>query len=220
MIYKVIPTQGNQTATLACRDTPMENIKMEDLIETPTSEVIEHVQDPLKEELEKVTGGRTEEEKATFTFKKQAERLTALGIDPASLIGGTKALLQDDDDAPVTMGMFKQMQQQQTSKSALQMADDISNETERELVKYHLQNTIRSTGNPAKDLELASSLVSSVKNKQVLDELARRTPARTYSSNGGAVPRIEQEPELTREEQAFMRPPFNLSKEQVISARS
>jgi len=50
-----------------------EEIKQEDIITTPTSEVIE--QDPLKEELERVTKnqGRSEAEKAAFSLKKTAE---------------------------------------------------------------------------------------------------------------------------------------------------
>lgn len=197
----------------------MEIEKQEEIIETPTSEVIE--QDPLKEELEKVRTGRTEEEKAAFTFQKQAERLTALGIDPANVLGIKKATPSEaiDDDAPVTVGMWKKLQEEQASKTALQLADDITGETERELVKYHLQNTIRSTGNPTKDLELASNLVNAVKNKQVIEEIARKTPAKVYSSPGGGTPHKEQEPELTKEELKYMGAPFNLSKQSILDAR-
>lgn len=194
----------------------MEHENQEEIIETPTSEV---EQDTLKEELEKVTGGRTEEDKATYTFKKQAERLVTLGIDPLSLINAQKPVQNEDDDAPITKGMLKQIQQEQASKTALQMTDDITNETERELTKFHLQNTIRSTGNPVKDYELAASLVNAVKNKQVIEEIARKAPVKTYSSNGGSAPAKEVEQPLTNEELKFMRPPFNLSKEKILEAR-
>jgi hypothetical protein len=126
-------------------------------------------QDPLKIELERVKGGRTEEEKAEFTFKKQAERLQALGKDPADILGIKKEPKEEveEDDKPVTIGMLKKMQQDTASKTAIQLANDISNETERELAKWHLENTIRSTGNPTKDLELALNLVNGVKKAKL-----------------------------------------------------
>lgn len=193
----------------------------EEIIETPTSEVIE--QDPLKEELEKVQKtGRTESEKATHSFRSTAKRLTELGLDPASILGITQVKSvdeSDDDNAPITVGMYKKLQADSATKTALQLADDISNDTERELVKYHLDNTIKSTGNPSKDLELAESLVNAVKNRQVIEEITRKTPAKTYSSSGGSAPHKEQEPELTKEELLYMKPPFNLSRDAVIKAR-
>ncbi len=203
------------------------NIQMEDIIEqedVSTSEAVEQP-DTLKEELEKVRGGRTEEEKATFTFQKQAERLTALGIDPANILGIKKEapIEQSEDDAPVTLGMLKKMQAEEakeaSSRSALQLAEGIANETERELTKWHLQNTLRSTGNPSQDLELASSIVNAAKNKQIIEEVNRKTPTKQATSSGGAAPQIEQEIELTPDELSFMKAPFHLSKQQIIAAR-
>jgi hypothetical protein len=129
----------------------MNDIQMEDLQETPTSEVIEPTQDPLKEELEKVRStSRTEEEKAAYTLRSTAQRLTALGKDPAEILGFNKLIVSEDEDAPVTMKMLREMQAESANKSSLQLADDIQNESERELVKFHIQNTIRSTGNPSR----------------------------------------------------------------------
>lgn len=209
----------------------MENkLKMEDLIETaPTSEAttVEDTQvetteqDPLKIELERVKSGRTEEEKAEFTFKKQAERLQALGKDPASILGikpETKEEV-DEDDKPVTLGMLKKMQQESATKSALELANDIPNETERELAKWHLENTIRSTGNPSKDLELALNQVNAVKNKQILEELSRKGTTKTFSTATSAPANQNNDAvELTQEEKTLMS--FgNLTVEEVLKAR-
>jgi len=186
-------------------------------IETETSE-----QDPLKTELERVQQtGRTEKEKAEFTLRKNAERVKALGGDPTSILGIEKEVdIEDEDDKPVTLGMLKKMQQETASKTALQLAEEISNETERELAKWHLQNTIKSTGNPAKDFELSLSLVNAVKNKQILEEIGRKGPAKTHSSGSSAPAKTEgNEIELTKDELAFMNPPFNLSKEEILKAR-
>src|ERR1035437_4865765 len=120
----------------------MSDLKMEDLVEkkevTPASEEkvetkveetkVETEQDPLKTELERVQKSKySDEEKAEFTFKKQAERLKALGKDPASILGIEKD--EDEDDTLLTVGMLKKMQQETASKTALQQADEIQNET-------------------------------------------------------------------------------------------
>lgn len=208
-----------------------ENIKMEDIIETPTSEVKEtevvtevDEQDPLKTELEKVkSSGRTEAEKAAYTLKKNAERLKELGGDPVAILGikpveDTEE--ENEDDKPLTIGMYKQIQSQASQKTALQLADEIQNDTERELTKFHIENTIKSTGNPSEDLRLARMLVNSVKNTKILEELNRKgTPSSHSSASGAPAKDVEVKGDLTTEELAFMKPPFNLTKEQIIKAR-
>lgn len=203
-----------------------ENIKQEDLIDS-TSESTEETstedtqQDPLKAELDKVQKkeGRTELEKAAYSLKMNADRLKVLGGDPRAILGDEKEL-EDEEDKPVTVGMLKKMQQEQAAKSAIQLAEDISNETERELVKYHLENSIKSTGNPAEDLNLARAIVNAAKNKQILEEEVRKSSARTHSSASSAPLRQgDPEPELTVQEMAYMKPPFNLTKEEVLKAR-
>lgn len=208
-----------------------ENIKMEDLVEKPdlTSEpaqveetkVDTTEQDPLKIELEKVQRtGKTEKEKAEFSLKKNADRLKELGGDPSAILGMDKTDEDlEEDEKPVTLGMLKRMQQDTATKTAIQIAEELPSETERELAKWHLQNTIRSTGNPTKDFELAMNQVNAVKNKQILDEMRRKTTAKTHSSGSSAPAKYEADIELTHEELTFMRPPFNLTKEQIIKSR-
>lgn len=210
----------------------MENIKMEDIVEETTStseevaettetketEVVE--QDPLKTELERVrTVGKTEKEKAEYSLKKNAERVKALGGDPTQILGFKEEQVSEEDDRPVTIGMLKRMQEETTAKTALQMAEEISNETERELVKYHLQNTIRSTGTPAQDLKLARALVNSVKNSQILEETARKTAPKTHSNASGVDAKQEKEVAFTPDEQRMMAPPFNVSPAEILEAR-
>jgi len=215
-----------------------DKITMEELVDAPTSDATvqtpdqiaqeeqdAQAQDPLKVELEKVTSGRTEAEKAEFTFKKQAERLESLGIDPKNVLGikdPSVVVTNDepsDDNAPVTVGMLKKMQQQTAEKSALQLADSITNATERELVKYHLENTIRSSGNPQQDFETAQSLVNAVKNKQILDTVVAKPAAVIASSNGGASSHVEQTPELSKEELLYTQKPFNMTPAEIIATR-
>jgi len=177
-------------------------------------------QDPLKIELEKVKkGGRTKKEKLIYTKKRIEEQLSELDEDGGANTDNDE---DDDDDKPLTKGEFKKMQQQNATKSALQLAEDIENETERELAKWHLQNTIRSTGNPKEDLRLAMNQVNAVKNSKILEELGRKgkpKPNSTQSSAPGTFTG-DQDEELTADEAAFMKPPFNMTKEQILKTRT
>ena len=212
----------------------MENIKMEDIVEkpSPTSEEaqvetavkpeVETEQDPLKTELEKVQkkSKYTELEKAEHALKSTAERLKILGGDPNTILRIEKETPDiDEDDTPLTVGMLKKLQQENASKSALEEADEINNETERELVKFHLQNTIKSTGSPKEDLKLARALVNAVKNTQIIEEVNRKTPPKTYSNSSGAPAKQEVEVTYSQAELDMMKPPFNITPAQILAAR-
>lgn len=191
------------------KETPVPPSGTEQIEGEPTPE-----QDPLKTELEKVQRkGRSKAEKLLYTKKRVDEQLKELGIEDDQSE-------PDEDDKPVTVGMLKKLQQQTATKTALQLAEEVTNPTERELLIYHLENTIRSTGNPQQDFELARGLVNAVKNKQIIEESIRKPIARTHASGSGAPAKANKpQDDLTPEEQAFMKPPFNLSREQIIKAR-
>jgi hypothetical protein len=198
----------------------MTDIKEEDIVTPVVTEEPEikpeGEQDPLKTELERVKkGGRTQKEKLLYTKKRIDEQLREIdgddGVEPSPDV--------DDDDAPVTVGMLKQIQAQTATKTALQLADEISNETERELVKHYINNIINSTGNPKEDLRLARALANDVKNKQILEQVQQRPGVKRASANGGGQPYTPEEEELSADETAFMKPPFNLSKDKILEAR-
>ena len=187
----------------------MEDIKQEDIVTPSVTEEVEvkteTEQDSLKTELERVKkGGRTQREKLVYSKKRIEEQLREINgdVEPTPEV--------DDDDAPVTVGMLKQIQAQTATKTALQLADEISNDTEKELVKYYINNTINSTGNPKEDLRLARALANDVKNKQILEQVQQKPTAKRASANGGGQPYIPEEDELSADEMAFMKPPFNL----------
>lgn len=168
-------------------------------------------QDPLKNELEKFQRkGRTKAEKLLYTKKRIDEQLKELGIEEE----------EPDDEKPMTIGMFKKLQAQTAVKSAIDLAEEVNNPTERELLKYHLENTIRSTGNPQEDFKIAQRLVNASKNEQIVEETLRKPQVNSHASGGGAPPKQpEKETEFTAEELTYMQPPFNLSKEAIIKAR-
>lgn len=175
-------------------------------------------QDPLKSELDKIQNkgeGRTRKEKLLFKRKQIEQQLREEFPEDHD-----NEIDDMDDNEPLTVGRFKAMEKERAVKTALQMADDISDEVERELVKYHINNTIRSTGNPAEDLNLAKAIVNSKKNAQIAEEIARKSKAKDHPSGSSApANRPQQEEELTPEELAFTRPPFNMSKAEVLKAR-
>lgn len=188
-----------------------EEDKVEDKPETdPTLE-----QDPLKNELDKVQNKKvyTKEEKLLYKRKQIDEELKALGVDT------DEPTDKDLDNTPVTLGMLKKMEAEKASKTALQLADEIPNETEKALVKYHLENSIKSTGNPTDDLALAQAIVNSKKNTQIVEEQQRKPVTKAHSSASGAPAKEVKELELDANEIAFTKAPFNMTKEAVLKLR-
>lgn len=178
--------------------------------------------DHVKTELERVKKPKTEAEKLSHSIKSTARRAKELGLDPLALINEEEGQVSSgdgDDDRPVTMRDLKNMQNQAAAKTALNLADEITDENERELTKHHLANSIRPSGNPQEDFRLARALVNSVKNGQVLEEESRRTTAKQHGSAAGSPPRRMDTSDLTAEERSFMGPPFNMTEKEIRAAR-
>lgn len=195
----------------------------EEVVVTPTTpetpvETPAPSQDPIKAELEKVRKPKTEAEKAAYSLVSNAKRVKELGLDPKSILGFETPTVEDD--TPVTHGDLKRIQQTEAQKTALILAEEqIQNEDERELTKYHLENTIKPSGDPKSDLRNARALVNSVKNSQFAEEAARVTKPKTIVA-GGSVPAVHEPVfEPTQEEIAYMRPPFNMTKDAILKAR-
>lgn len=198
-----------------------EQVEATEVVETTTEEETE--QDPLKIELEKVQkkSKYSEEEKAEFTFKKQAERLKELGKDPASILGIKETSEEEDeDDKPVTKAELKKLLAGNATKSAIDLAEEIPNPTEKELVKYYLENTIKPSGDAQEDLRNARRMVNAVKNEQIITEVSRKTPPKTHSNSSGVDAKKEVEFIPTPEEQVFMKAPFHLNQSQILEMRA
>ena len=187
-----------------------------EVVHENVEEVIE--QDPLKEELERVNkkreSGRTELEKAEYKLQQVQKQVKMLRGDDQE-----EEIEQDEDSRPLTIGEFKKMQQTVAVKSAIELASEVSNETERELLKYHLENTIKSTGNPQEDLATARAIVNSKRNELLLSEVARKGTAKTHSTGSSAPAKEEVKQELLPTEIFLTRPPFNMTPTEIIAAR-
>ncbi len=176
---------------------------------------------PIEQEIAREQGKqqKTEKEKAEFTLKKNAERLAELGGDATEVLGLRKADEASGDDAPATMGAVKALLADKAKDTAIELADEIEDEHVRELTKLNLKRIIPS-GDPREDLRLARLAAESAKNEKVLEEVGRAGKPRTHVSSAGAPSKpVEAEQELTASEQEFLKPPFNLTKEQIVKAR-
>lgn len=175
------------------------------------------LQDPVKKELEKVTGAKlnklTPAERLIFEKKKIDDQLRALGHVE------TDSPNDEDDDKPITRGELKEIERNRSVDTALEMAEEIENEDERSLTKLYIETKIKPSGNPTEDYRIARALVNSVKNSQIATEIARKTSPQRHVSGAGSPARTEEVFEPTSEELTFMRPPYNLTKEEIISKR-
>lgn len=154
------------------------------------------------------------------TKKRVEEQLSALGGDAGDDNIDMNPLFEEEDDKPLTLGDLKRMDAAKATQTALELANAISDPVERELVKHHIQNTIRPSGNSQIDLDNARAIVNQKKNAEILSESERRGKPKAHSSAGGAPEtEIPKDRELTAAELKFTRPPFNLSKEDILKQR-
>lgn len=164
---------------------------------------------------------RTEAEKAAYNLKKRADEARAQGLDPADVLGIKPQIKIDGDlpdDAPLTVGTFKQMQKQEAKKTALQMAQELP-EDERDEVIEILSNRLVPSGNAEKDLELARHAVNSERNTKIAAELSRKGKPRQTAAGGSGNAPTGDDFEPTADEAVFMRPPYSMSKDKILAAR-
>lgn len=127
--------------------------------------------------------------------------------------------LEEDKDRPLTVADYEKLQKDKTKETAIELANDIEDEDERDEVIEMLENRIAPSGNPEQDLALARGAVNSLKNEQIAKELARKDQPPAHSSAPSAPGKVEDVFTPTAEEAVFMRHPYNLSKEEIIAAR-
>lgn len=185
--------------------------------ETP----IEPSQNPVKEELERISGKalneKTEKDKAAFNLRMNAKRLADLGGDPAEVLGVKhESPEEESDEIP---SWYRKEKANEVKKTALQLADSISDNDDKELVKAYLSKRIVPSGNAEEDFKFALAAVHAVKNKQVVEEMLRKTSPQRTATGGSSPARVDDQFVPTAEEQRMMLPPYNVSKEQILAAR-
>lgn len=123
-----------------------------------------------------------------------------------------------DDDRPVTHGDLRKMNQKAARESAVSMADAISDEADKAAVKAALAQVVHS-GDPEKDFKAAVAIANIERNSKILEEIGRRGVVRRKPTGTGAAPLIEDAFEPTNMEKMYMRPPFSLSKQDILKTR-
>ena len=132
-------------------------------------------------------------------------------VDPPSL----------GDDEVLTVGKMKELERQKSQQTALELANNLEDSTERDAVKVYLSTRLIPSGNAQEDLRLALTIVHSERNGQIAQEVARKTAPKQHPTGGGAPARKpDAEFVPTPEELRFMAPPFNMTKDHVLAARA
>lgn len=127
---------------------------------------------------------------------------------------------EEDLDKPVTRRDLQKIDAKKASQSALQMADAITDPVAKEAVKSALKR-VTPSGDADVDFRDAVAIANSGKNSKILEEIGRRvTPPQHRSGAGAPARKVDEEFVPTTTEAGFMRAPFNLSKEDIIKARS
>lgn len=164
---------------------------------------------------------RSEKEKAEYTLKKNAERVVELGGDPAETLNIRPVINLDgdlDDDRPLTVKDFRELQTQDAHKTSLQLAEELPDD-ERDEVKELLQNRIKPSGDAEGDLRLARAAVNAQHNAQIAEHISNRTTPKRTAAGGSLGAPAEPEFVPTPEEALFMKHPYNTSKEKILAAR-
>lgn len=213
-----------------------EGTSLQQQVETKTEpEVKEEVkvetdEEPLKTELEKVKSKKSAAEKARDSLYFNALEAKKLGIDPTKderlkEIFGQSKVEDTSEEAEVEKPLTRKdlmeiLSQTQVAKSAEQLANEIQSEVERELTLHHLQNTIRSTGDPQEDFRNARALANSARNLKIMEEVARKPEVKNHSSASSQGSQQQADPQIkfTPEEQAFLAT-GKITKEEILMAR-
>ena len=173
---------------------------------------------PLERELERLKPKRTQEEKLEYNINRMQRELNRIrGIDDN--IKSNSYNDTEEDDRPLTVGEFRKLQAQQAAKSAIELAEAIPNSAERELTKFHIENTIRPSGDANEDLARARALANSVRNQQIADMHAKRVPPSNHSGSTGVPANQPKEQLNLTKEELELKQLAGLSDEEILDAR-
>lgn len=199
----------------AAPSAPIEEKEEEKKEEEKKTPEAQPSQDLVKEELEKIDNGKktyTKRERLNFEKKKIDEQIGVLDKED-----GISA--EVTDDTPVTVGMLNERAKDESKKTALGLAEAIDDEDERKLTIHYLENRIKPSGDAEADVRLARAAVNSIRNGQIAEEMVRRKDPNNISSPSGSPGSHEKEFTPTGQELEFMKPPYNLTKDDIIKAR-
>lgn len=157
-------------------------------------------------------GGKKRSKLETLEYTKKrvdaqiAEERKAMGLEP------------EEDDRPVTFKDLKELKVQEATDTAIGLTEAIEDPKLAELTRFHIENTIRPSGDPHTDFVNAKLIVEAVKNGQKAQELARIVAPRSAGSAPSAPPKEPSaKPELSKEQREFARQ-MHMTEEEAFAA--
>lgn len=192
----------------------MEPENLPDIEETaPGADTEPSQDDPVEQELKRVQEKPKRSRLETLEYNRN--RLQKEIEDEKAKAGIVE---EEDDNRPLTVAEFKAMNAREAQATALSLAESIENESDRKLTLYHLENTIRPSGDAHTDLLNAQLIVNSVRNGMLAEESARSAKARSLPGAPSAPPRQRgAEPEFSSDESKIIKG-FGLTAEEAKKA--
>lgn len=127
-----------------------------------------------------------------------------------------------DPDKPLTLKDLQRIEAGKAKKTAEQLAAALPDDEERKAVQDALKNSINPTliaHNPQQAFEQARAIANGTRNAKIIEEAGRKKTIVNRGNGSGAPPRVDDSFEPTAEEARYMKPPFSMTKEEIVAAR-
>lgn len=128
-----------------------------------------------------------------------------------------------DPDKPLTLRDLQRIDAGKAHKTAKELAAAVADPDERKAIQDALANSINPTliaSNPQQAFEQARAIANGARNSKIIEEANRRGKGAGGRATGAGAPaKVDDFFEPTVEERHYMRPPFNMTKEEILAAR-
>lgn len=127
-----------------------------------------------------------------------------------------------DPDEPLTPRKLAAIEAKKAQKTAEQLVAAVEDATERAAIKEALQKSINPAliaSNPQQAFEQARAIANGSRNAKIIEEHGRKGRTHVRTTGAGAPPIVEADFEPTAEEARYMKPPFSMTKEEIVATR-
>lgn len=169
---------------------------------------------------QKLKGDKVDKLKRRQHFiKKELEELGEAGADDEDLDDPDEI----DPNKPLTLNDLRKIEAKKAKNTAVELAESLTDPAERaatlEALTTHVNPQLVAS-NPQQAFEAARSIANGTRNARIREEAGRGGSGTPRAHGAGApAPRQDEEPEFTAQEKGFMRPPFSMTKEEILKAR-
>lgn len=134
---------------------------------------------------------------------------------------------EDDDeidpDKPLTLRDLQRIDAGKAHKTAKELAAAVTDPDERKAIQEALANSINPSlisSNPQRAFAEARAIANGARNTKIIEEANRKGRTQNRASGSGAPAKVDDTFEPTAEEARYMKPPFNMTKEEIAAART